>query len=80
VRQKEDHRLLLKVVGVYDGDTITGLNIKSGYKDAEMATCTSVKPNRMQMVGRRHVPLGFSPSCRHRQRRCFAHGPLVFAA
>jgi endonuclease YncB( thermonuclease family) len=26
VRHKEDHRLLLKVVGVYDGDTITGLD------------------------------------------------------
>jgi micrococcal nuclease len=26
VRHKEDHRLLLKVVGVHDGDTITGLD------------------------------------------------------
>jgi endonuclease YncB( thermonuclease family) len=26
VRHKEDHRFLLKVVGVHDGDTITGLD------------------------------------------------------
>jgi len=26
VHQKEDHRLLLRVVGVHDGDTITGLD------------------------------------------------------
>ena len=33
VRHKEDHRLLLKVVGVHDGDTITGLDdTKTQYK------------------------------------------------
>ena len=33
VRHKEDHRLLLKVVGVHDGDTITGLDdSKTQYK------------------------------------------------
>jgi endonuclease YncB( thermonuclease family) len=33
VRHKEDHRLLLRVVGVHDGDTITGLDdSKTQYK------------------------------------------------
>lgn len=33
MRHKEDHRLLLKVVGVHDGDTITGLDdSKTQYK------------------------------------------------